>query len=160
MEYFRNIPSILRCYVNFYLISPNYSSFRYSFLFKNFLFTVPRSWFHHSYCLSQILPSFHFPFRLVFPSPGFFGALLSSYGLAVETIWNDLKLYVVLENQRIIDGFSLSHACPHFPICLSDSFITSLSRDDPSSLALPIIQTFHEAHTNRFFLHAAILRTF
>ena len=44
-------------YSSSYFISPNYSSFRYSFLFENVLFTVPRSWFHHPYHLSKILSS-------------------------------------------------------------------------------------------------------
>ena len=154
---------------SFYFISLNYSFFRYFFFVQRF--SVYR--FH----LSLGVPPggvrvFHFPFRLVLPSPGLFRALAPSCGWhsrLLETklcvppnspVVNPTSLSILFKNQRIIDEFPLSHICPQFPICLSDSSITiSLPRDNPSFLALPIIQILHGAHTDTSSLHAAILRT-
>ena len=152
---------------------------------------MPRSWFHHPYRLSQILPTFPevparrrtcLPLSLQ-TCPSFtwgFPRASAMVRIAFEATWdgavlfpipdcrvppnwpvvNTTSLYVLLKNQRIIDEFPLSHICPQFPICLSDSSITiSLPRDDPSFLALPIIQNLHGAHTDTSFLYAAILRT-
>ena len=159
-----------------------YSSFCYLFPLKNFLSTVLRPWFRNPYTvflkifhlsLLRVPPGsvriFLIAFRLVLPSPGFLGALASSCGshsMLLETKAcrrlspvNPTSFPFLRTNELHEFPLSTPAHIRHSPFASRSPLSHYRFLVMILHLSLFRIQTFHGAHTDTSFLHAAILRT-